>query len=95
MVRTAFEKPLKQCPEVLLLTLAKIKRPTYVIMHSELSSILFSLFLSNHSSSGVLGQLWSINRGLLIRSMVDLYSKDKVRHAKSLLPPLSSLRSAL
>jgi hypothetical protein len=47
------------------------------ILYWELCSELLALFLGNHpNSSYVLHKLWSINRSLVMRGMVESYNKD-------------------
>eukprot|EP01114_Cavostelium_apophysatum_P013415 TRINITY_DN3247_c0_g1_i5.p1 TRINITY_DN3247_c0_g1~~TRINITY_DN3247_c0_g1_i5.p1 ORF type:complete len:2234 (+),score=701.16 TRINITY_DN3247_c0_g1_i5:75-6776(+) len=77
-VRKVFNHPIKNCPELLLLGLSQAK-PTWNLLSSELSSVLMpGIIFSNTStnSSFVIHKIWTVNPAMLIRGMIDQYTKD-------------------
>jgi hypothetical protein len=52
-------------------------QPSWGVLYGELCSELLALFLGNHpNASYVLHKLWSVNRTLVMRGMVESYNKD-------------------
>jgi CCR4-NOT transcription complex subunit 1 len=78
VIRTLFEQPLKNQPELLVLGLAQAKTTWgSSTLHSELSTLLLAIFLGNHpNSSFVLHKLWALNPGMVVRGIVEMYFKD-------------------
>ena len=83
LVRLIFDQPLKNCPELLLLGLAQIKKRN--ALHVELCDHLMAIFLSNHpNSTWVLTRIWNgpnnvsdpAQRAIIIRGLVQAYQRD-------------------
>ncbi len=84
LVRLIFDQPLKNCPELLLMSLIQIKKRN--ALHVELCDQLMSIFLSNHPNAAwVLTRVWNANtgnatdqshRGIIIRGLVQAYQRD-------------------
>jgi CCR4-NOT transcription complex subunit 1 len=77
VVRSLFDYPIKHCPELLLLVIMHIS-PSHTTLKDELISILMPLFLvSSHPHfTAVLSQLWTLDKTVVIKAMVDLYNLD-------------------
>lgn len=77
-VRKVFEKPIKQLPEYLLLSISLAKPSCGNIMLDEVLSILMPLFLGNHTNSSVvLQKLFESNQSLFIRGICELCKHDQ------------------
>lgn len=91
LVRLIFDHALKNCPELLFLGLAQIKRRN--ALHVELCDQLMAIFLANHANSAwVLTRVWNRNsenqqdqahRHIIVRGMVQAFNRDP-----SVLPKL-------
>jgi len=78
VVRSLFETPMKQSPEILTIGLSQVQPSFCNALHRELISHMMALFFSNHANSSfVLHRVWSANRSLILRAMFDLYLIDK------------------
>eukprot|EP00218_Dolichomastix_sp_CCMP3274_P016752 CAMPEP_0170132442 /NCGR_PEP_ID=MMETSP0033_2-20121228/245_1 /TAXON_ID=195969 /ORGANISM="Dolichomastix tenuilepis, Strain CCMP3274" /LENGTH=2427 /DNA_ID=CAMNT_0010367803 /DNA_START=38 /DNA_END=7318 /DNA_ORIENTATION=- len=75
-VRALLEHPIKHCPELLLLGIAQT-RTEWNVLQGEVFQALVPQYLANHpNSSLVLHQLFPVNRGAVLRAMVEAHAVD-------------------
>ncbi|KAF2071681.1 hypothetical protein CYY_006997 [Polysphondylium violaceum] len=74
-IRTLFEFPLKNCPDILLLGLLSIQNCKNNQLRNQMISILFPILL-HHNYQSYLFQLWKDYPNLIVQGMADIYSKD-------------------
>jgi CCR4-NOT transcription complex subunit 1 len=75
-VRQILELPLKQCPEVLLLSMAAAQAGWGPLQAEVLDPLVVTYAASHPNSSVVLQRLWPLNRDAVLRALVALYQKD-------------------
>ncbi|CAI9101327.1 OLC1v1038621C1 [Oldenlandia corymbosa var. corymbosa] len=75
-VRSILEYPLKQCPEILLLGVAKVNT-AYNLIQKEVASVLFPIVIKNPSGNSILHNLWHVNPGLLLWGFADAINTDQ------------------
>ncbi len=77
-VKAVFEEPLKQIPEIFLISLSKVRLDKGLFLIDELLSLLLPQFLGNHINSiPVLQSLWNNNNALMIRGICELCRHDQ------------------
>ncbi|BBN05282.1 CCR4-NOT transcription complex subunit 1 [Marchantia polymorpha subsp. ruderalis] len=74
-VRSLLEFPLKNCPELLLLGMAKVKTD-WNTLQSEIFSALLPAVFNSAAHTAVLQQLRFVNGEIVTRGMVEMHSKD-------------------
>ncbi|CAN4125895.1 unnamed protein product [Withania somnifera] len=94
-VRSILERPLKQCPEILLLGMAHINT-AYNLLQHEVAAAAFPVMLKNAAASGMILHLWRVNTRILCWGFVealniDLDNMHKVLDACQELKILSSV----
>ncbi|XP_050425870.1 CCR4-NOT transcription complex subunit 1-like [Adelges cooleyi] len=85
-IQDCLKYPVHNCPDILALALIQSNEPLNIIRH-EVFSVIFSIFLGNHSNSDiVLNRAWNHqNTGLkhtLAQSMCDWYMRSDCDHVK-------------
>ena len=78
-VMKIFEYPAKNCPELLLMGLASIPGPSWSGIREEMIDSLFPIFVGPRprpSSWNVIGSMWTIDKKLVVRTIVNMYLKD-------------------
>ncbi|KAE9600761.1 putative CCR4-Not complex component, Not1, CCR4-NOT transcription complex subunit 1, HEAT [Lupinus albus] len=74
-VRSVFEYPLKQCPEILLLGMAHINT-AYNFFQHEICQIVFPMIVKRAGGSEMILHLWHVNPNLVLRGVVDSQKND-------------------
>ncbi|KAL3814967.1 hypothetical protein ACJIZ3_016235 [Penstemon smallii] len=75
LVRSVLDSPLNQCPEVLLLGMARVTT-AYNLIQYEVSSAVLPMILKNASGNSLLLNLWHVNPHMLLRGLVDAMKFD-------------------
>ncbi|KAL9175940.1 hypothetical protein ABFS82_02G145600 [Erythranthe guttata] len=75
LVRCILEKPINQCPEVLLLGMAHVKT-AYNLIQNEVASAVLPMTLKKASGNSLIFSLWHVNPSMLLRGLVDAMNLD-------------------
>ncbi|KAL6569340.1 hypothetical protein OROMI_013854 [Orobanche minor] len=75
LVRSVLEKPLKHCPELLLLGMAHVNT-AYNLIQNEVASTVLPMALRNASANGLICNLFHVNPDMLLRGLTDAMSLD-------------------
>jgi len=87
VIQEIFQFPIAHCPDILILGLIQIQSPMNVL-HQDLLSVLFPVFLGNHINSGVILQYaWNNNgnttiRPIMIHAMAEWYLRGDYDQTK-------------
>jgi len=83
VARSVFQYPAKNCPDLLLYALSQAK-PTCtwnLLGHELIHQLSYELVVSSSSTSQLcLHKLWNSHPSLVIRALVDLYSRAQTHH---------------
>ncbi|KAL3649432.1 hypothetical protein CASFOL_005835 [Castilleja foliolosa] len=74
-VRSVLEKPLNDCPELLVLGMARVNT-AYGLVQNEVANAVLPMALRKSSGKGLIHHLWHINSSMLLQGIVDAMSLD-------------------
>ncbi|CAA0842704.1 transcription regulators [Striga hermonthica] len=75
LVRSVLEKPLNNCPELLLLGMAHVNT-AYNLIQNEVASAVLPMALRNASGRGLIFNIWHAKPDMLLRGLIEAMSLD-------------------